>query len=100
MFSSLHRPTHTTFTSTYTPSSSSLLNQPLPAPMVKVLLEAYDAHSWDQSSDALTDWLNSRWRKSGYQVSRETVCFTLRVHGRNARMGGEDNLEGAFLRLP
>ncbi|KAK4546224.1 hypothetical protein LTR36_002361 [Oleoguttula mirabilis] len=84
--------------SLYTPSTTSATNQPLPSPMVKVLLDSYDSHEFQQSSDALTDWLNARWKKSGYQVSKETVCFTLRANGRDARMGGGDELSGAFLR--
>lgn len=71
---------------------------PLPTPIANVLLNAWDSHSFGKSSDALADWLNARWKKSGYQVSRETVCFTLRVNGRDGRMGVEDCGEGAFYR--
>lgn len=84
--------------SKYTPSASSSANQALPSPIVRVVLESYDSHDWNRSSDALADWLNGRWRKSGYQVSREVVCFTLRVNGRDAEMGRGDRLNGAFCR--
>ena len=82
----------------YTPSATSAASQPLPSPMVKVLLDSYDNNSFDQSADALTSWLNSRWRKSGNQVSRETVAFTLRLNGRDARLDVDDKLDGAFHR--
>jgi hypothetical protein len=82
----------------YTPSTTSLPNAPLPSPVVRVVLSSYDSHDWNQSSDALTAWLNARWAKSGYSVSRETVCFTLRSHDRNAVMGKADEKDGAFLR--
>lgn len=83
-----------------TPSPASAASQPLPSPMVRVILDSYDAHAetWAGSSDALTDWLNARWQKSGYSVSKETVCFTLRVNGRDAKMGMGDQLRGAFYR--
>ena len=82
----------------YATSAASAYNEPLPSPVRQVLLEAWDAHDWEHSSDAITSWLNGRWEKSGYQVSNETVCFTLRAHGRDARMGLGDRLEGAFIR--
>lgn len=84
----------------FTPPSTTPANPhaPLPSPITAVLLQAWDAHPFNNSADALTDWLNARWRKSGYAVSRETVCFTLRVHGRDARLGVPDDLEGAFYR--
>ena len=75
-------------TPTYNPSPSSLPHAPLDPALVTVLLYSYDAHDWDQSADALTEWLNARWRKTGFRVSRETVCFTLRANGRRAVVGG------------
>ena len=83
---------------TYTTSAASTDNEPLSLPMVKVLLDSWDAHDWENSSDALTDWLNARWHKSGYQVSNEVVCFTLRSQGRDARIGLGDRLNGALYR--
>lgn len=82
----------------HSPSETSLANEPLPSPMVNVLLEAWDSHEWNHSSSAITNWLNARWAKTGYQVSEETVYFTLRASGRDARMGLGDSLEGAFCR--
>ena len=82
----------------YTPSPASNFHEPLPSAIVSVVLHSYDSHDWQQSSDALTDWLNARWKKSGYQVSRQTVHFTLRLHGRDAKMGLGDHLGGAFCR--
>lgn len=90
----MHRPTNPV----YVPSPSSISNQPLSTPIVKVVLDSYDSHNFDRSADALTDWLNGRWKKSGYQVSKETVAFTLRLHGRDARRGRGDRLGGAFFR--
>lgn len=83
---------------TYTVSTASAAHQPLPSPVVQVVLESYDSRDWQSSSDALTDWLNARWAKSGYQVSKEVVCFTLRANGRDAKMGLGDHLEGRFER--
>ncbi|EMC91454.1 hypothetical protein BAUCODRAFT_329308 [Baudoinia panamericana UAMH 10762] len=83
---------------TSTPSAASEPNAPLPSPITKVLLDSYDAYDWNHSADALTDWLNARWKKTGFQVSRETVCFTLRANGRDAEIGTGDRMEGAFCR--
>ncbi|KAK3116565.1 hypothetical protein LTR53_002933 [Teratosphaeriaceae sp. CCFEE 6253] len=77
----------------YTPSAVSLVHTALPSPLVRVVLESFDAQAWDGSSDALTDWLNARWAKTGFKVSKETICFTLRANGRNAAMGVGDAME-------
>lgn len=82
----------------WSPSEVSANNQPLPSPVARVVLECWDAHDWHRSSDALTDWLNSRWTKTDFKVSYEVVCFTLRISGRNAVMGLGDSLAGAFYR--
>ena len=82
----------------YTVSPASQAHSPLPEPVAVVLLQCWDDHEWQSSSDAIADWVNARWKKSGYSVSRETVCFTLRLHGRDARMGLGDDLCGAFVR--
>lgn len=81
----------------YSPSAASESHQPLPYPVVEVLLACWDQREWRSSSDALTDWINARW-KAGFTVTREVVCFTLRAHGRDARMGLGDHLHGAFCR--
>ena len=73
-------------------------HEPLPSPVAKVILEAWDAYDWGNSSNAITEWFNGRWKKSGFQVSKETICFTLRSQGRDARMGLGDRLDGAFYR--
>ena len=83
---------------TYAPSTTSDSHEPLPSPVVAVVVNAWEAHDWNHSSDALTQWLNARWAKSGYQVSSETVCFTLRSKGKDARMGLGDGADGAFCR--
>ncbi|KAL2350846.1 hypothetical protein BJ546DRAFT_954620 [Cryomyces antarcticus] len=57
-----------------TPTSPSA--QPPPdAPIRALILRSWDAHSasWGRSSDALADWLNARWRKSGY-ATRKVRC--------------------------
>lgn len=82
----------------YTTSALSAGHQALPSPMVRVLLESYDSRDFGHSADAFTDWLNARWKKSGYQVSKEVVCFTLRSHGRDARPGQVDKTGGTFYR--
>ena len=83
----------------YTMSAASIAHQPLPSPVAKVLLKCWDTYNFDNSSDALTDWINARWEKTGYQVSKETVCFTLRMNGHTgARMGLGDKQQGAFMR--
>ncbi|TKA36368.1 hypothetical protein B0A54_12382 [Friedmanniomyces endolithicus] len=85
----LSRPITRTATSapSCTPSLSSLPHAPLSDAVVDILLSSYDAHDWHESADALTDWLNARWRKTGFRVSRETVCYTLRANGRKALVG-------------
>ena len=85
-------------TPAYTTSAVSVGHEPLPSPVVSVLLDSWDKHDFGSSSDAMTNWLNARWKKSGYQVSKEVVCSTLRSHGRDARMGLGDHLDGAFFR--
>ncbi|KAK3070164.1 hypothetical protein LTR53_010927, partial [Teratosphaeriaceae sp. CCFEE 6253] len=82
----------------YTPSAASLGHTALPSPLVRVVLQSFDAQAWDGSSDALTDWLNARWAKTGFKVSKETICFTLRANGRNAAMRVGDAMEGKFCR--
>lgn len=74
---------------------------PQPAPdsaMQALLIAEWDAHDWCHSSDALTDWLNARWAKSGYVLCRQECCFLLRLSGRDARMGLGDERGGAFVR--
>lgn len=84
--------------SCYTPSTASAAYAPLPSPVKSVVLASWEAHAWNSSSDALADWLNARWSKSGYHVSREVICFHLRAAGKNAHMGIGDALDGAFYR--
>lgn len=101
----LHRTLKSTLTSlTLTPlanpshPSAANAHAPLPSPITTLLLHTWDTHDFGTSADALAAWLNARWAKSGYAVSRETVCFTLRLHGRDARLGGRDPGEGCFVR--
>lgn len=82
----------------YTTSLASQPHEPMSSPLIRVVLEAWDTHEWNNSSAALTNWLNARWAKTGCQVSEETVCFTLRTNGRDAKMGVTDPLDGAFVR--
>ena len=84
----------------WAPSKASKGIEPLPPEIAKVVLKEWDAREWHQSSDALTQWLNERWRKTGYQVSPQTVCWTLKAAGRDAQMGLGDPEHGAFLRCP
>nr|OQO27585.1 hypothetical protein B0A51_05215 [Rachicladosporium sp. CCFEE 5018] len=72
--------------------------EPLPSPVAAVVLESYDRYDSGVSAEALTSWLNARWAKTGYSVSAQAVCFTLRLNGRMARLGLEDALEGAMAR--
>lgn len=80
------------------PSPPPAAYEPLPIDVVTILLNEWDNRDFGRSSDAVTDWLNARWAKTGVQVSRETICFTLRLHGRDAVMGLGDHLDGAFTR--
>lgn len=66
--------------------------------MVEMLLKAWDEHEWNHSAKAITDWFDARWAKTGYQVSEQTVCFHLREHHRDARLGVADELKGKFVR--
>lgn len=68
------------------------------APIVALILKEYDQHDFGGSSEALADWLNKRWRKSGYQIEAEVVHSVLLCNGRKAVAGQGDSLGGAFLR--
>jgi hypothetical protein len=77
---------------THTYSAASTTYSPLPSPVTEVVLDCWDRYDWRSSSDALTAWINARWKKTGFEISREVVCFTLRMHGRDAKMGLGDHL--------
>jgi amidase len=73
--------------------------EPLPdQPIIDLILHEWDTRKFSCSADALADWLNARWRKSGYELSAETVCEVLRSNGRVAFRGLKDDTEGAFSR--
>ncbi|KAM0701202.1 hypothetical protein Q7P35_011563 [Cladosporium inversicolor] len=82
----------------YSTSAVSAAHEPLSSPVIEVILDSWDRYEWQGSSDALTDWMNERWRKTGFRISKEVVCFTLRYHGREARMGLGDHLGETFAR--
>lgn len=67
-------------------------------PIVDLILHEWDTRRFSCSADALADWLNARWRKSGYVLSAETVCEVLRGNGRVAFRGLGDDAEEAFSR--
>jgi amidase len=67
-------------------------------PIIDLILHEWDTRRFSCSADALADWLNARWRKSGYELSAETVCEVLRSNGRIAFRGLGDDAEGAFSR--
>jgi hypothetical protein len=96
----LHRVTKAKATrkATYETSSASKAHPALPQPIETLILQSWDSYDWQKSSDALADWINGRWGKTGYSVSKEVVCFTLRMNGRDARLGLGDHLCGAFFR--
>ena len=85
---------------TYTPSTVSEAHEPLPSPVTSIIIDCWDTYDWQNSSDALTNWINTRWKKTDFQVSKEVVCFTLRANGRDARMGLGDHLHGDLYRGP
>ena len=68
------------------------------AGIVEVILREWDERRWGCSADALTGWLNRRWKKSGYEVDAETVCEILRNNGRMAFRGLGDEGDGKFER--
>lgn len=73
--------------------------EPLPdKPIVELILHEWDTRRFSCSADALATWLNARWRKSGYELSAETVCEVLRSNGRIAFRGLGDDAAGAFAR--
>lgn len=81
------------------PCKPPVFDQPAPDhAIVAIILQEWDRYDWRGSSDALADWLNGRWKKTGYRVQRHEVCFLLRVNGRQAGMGLGDWLKGAFYR--
>lgn len=71
---------------------------PVDQGIVEVILREWDERRWGCSADALTNWLNKRWKKSGYEVSAETVCEVLRNNGRMAFRGMGDEGDGKFER--
>lgn len=85
------------------PLSSVPLQDPCPEPLpdkpiVELILHEWDTRRFSCSADALADWLNARWRKSGYELSAETICEVLRSNGRIAFRGLGDDSQGAFSR--
>lgn len=73
--------------------------EPLPdQPIVQLILHEWDTRRFSCSADVLAQWLNARWRKSGYKLSAETVCEVLRSNGRIAFRGLGDTSEGTFSR--
>jgi hypothetical protein len=73
--------------------------EPLPdQPIIDLILHEWDTRRFSCSADALADWLNARWRKSGYELSAETICEVLRSNGRIAFRGLGDDAENAFSR--
>jgi amidase len=85
------------------PLSSVPLQDPCPEPLpdkpiIDLILHEWDTRRFSCSADALADWLNARWRKSGYELSAETICEVLRSNGRIAFRGLGDDAEGAFAR--
>jgi amidase len=85
------------------PLSSVPLQDPFPEPLpdkpiIDLILHEWDTRRFSCSADALADWLNARWRKSGYELSAETICEVLRSNGRIAFRGLGDDAEGAFAR--
>ncbi|KAF2456562.1 amidase signature domain-containing protein [Lineolata rhizophorae] len=81
-------------------SQSAYQCQELPPdePIINLLLHEWDTRRWAHSSDALTHWLNGRWRKTGYSISQETVYRILRSNGRVAFRGLGDEADGAYTR--
>ncbi|KAH0285297.1 hypothetical protein M436DRAFT_77996 [Aureobasidium namibiae CBS 147.97] len=81
-------------------SSSSSSSAPLtcpPTPIVSQILSSWHKYEWNNSSDALTSWLNARWKKSGYAIDARTVNFLIKLHGcTEAQMGLGDGLD-AFM---
>jgi amidase len=85
------------------PLSSVTLHEPNPEPLpdqpiIDLILHEWDTRRFSCSADALADWLNARWMKSGYKLSAETVCDVLRNNGRVAFRGLGDDDAGAFSR--
>ncbi len=68
------------------------------APIIALILTEYDNRDWNYSADALADWLNARWKKTGYSLSRQTIYEILKANGRVAFLGLGDDQEGKFAR--
>lgn len=61
---------------------------PLPdAPIVALILQAYDSKDFQHSADALAAWFNLRWKKSGYSISADVAMAVLESTGRECRRG-------------
>lgn len=70
-----------------------------PSPVIAQILSSWYKYDWANSSDALADWLNARWKKSGYGVDRRIVYFLIKMDGcRDVQMGLGDLSGGRFVR--
>lgn len=68
-----------------------------PSPITAIILSSWYKYDWANSSDALTDWLNARWKKSGYVVDRRVVHFLIKMDGvGDVSMELGDVMGGAF----
>ncbi|KAH0445780.1 hypothetical protein KCU90_g232, partial [Aureobasidium melanogenum] len=86
-----------------TSSTSTTIDKPElvcpPSPVSALILSSWYKYDWANSSDALADWLNARWKKSGYVVDRRVVHFLIKMDGvRDVQMELGDCLGGAFVR--
>lgn len=83
------------------PKATAIFPQPCPSsPIIAVMLAAWDKYDWKGSADALADWLNARWVKSGYVLGYADCVFLLRMNGRvdARRGGGGEGWDGGFVR--
>lgn len=99
--SSIH--SNTSSASSTSSTSSTITDKPElvcpPSPITALILSSWYKYDWANSSDALADWLNARWKKSGYVVDRRVVHFLIKMDGvRDVQMGLGDCLGGAFIR--
>ena len=68
------------------------------APIVLVILQEWDSYDFGNSVDAFADWMNARWKKSGYSLSADIIHEVLKCNGRTAFRGIGDHLDGSFQR--
>ncbi|KAH7062438.1 hypothetical protein B0J12DRAFT_735983 [Macrophomina phaseolina] len=65
------------------------------AGVTAIILKEFDQRDFGGSSSALAEWLNKRWRKTGYQIDADVVHQVLIFNGREASADMGDMMDDA-----